>query len=79
MYSLFAREIGNRVHDHAAAEIYDLRRGKRRLVHAHASRNPVTCDRESTLDRDLRIHRANEAVFEDHEVNLDSGTCRMIR
>ena len=71
--------IGEPGHDHAAAEIDDLRRGKRRLVHAHATRDPVTGDRERALGRDLRIHRANEAVFEDHEVNLDSGTCRMIR
>ena len=71
--------IGEPGHDHAAAEIDDLGRGERRLVHAHATRDPVTGDRESALGRDLRIHRADEAVFEDHEVNLDSGTCRMIR
>jgi hypothetical protein len=52
--------------DDPAAEVDDLRRGERRLVHADPARDPLTRDRQGALCRHLRVERADETVLEDH-------------
>src|SRR5262249_27083997 len=52
--------------DDAAAQVDDVGRGERGLVHSDAARDPLACDRERPLRRQLRVHRADEAVLEDH-------------
>src|SRR5205823_938872 len=52
-------------HD-AAAKVDHVRRSQSRLVHADTSGDPVARDRERALCRQLRIHGADQAVFEDH-------------
>ena len=76
--------VGEAGHDDAAAEVDDLRRGERRLVHADAARDALARDRERALRRHLRVERADEAVREDHVVAestqvFDHVTIRVVR
>jgi len=58
--------VGEAGHDDAAAEIDDLGRRERRLVHADPAGDAAAGDRERALCRHLRVERPDEAVFENH-------------
>ena len=68
------REVDVRVGEagqHAtAAEVDDVRARQGGLVGADASRDPIACDRERAYGRQRRVHRANDAVLEDHARRL---------
>ena len=65
-----AREVHVRVREAgehaAAAEVDDFGAGQRCLVRADAAGDSLAGDRERALHRHARIHRANDAVLEDH-------------
>ena len=61
---MHVRVVKARQHD-PPAQIDHFRRGKRHLVDADPAGNALTRDREGALRRQLRVHRADQAVFED--------------
>ena len=52
--------------DAAAAQIDHFGAGQGRLVRADRARHALAGDCEGTLHRQARIHRANDAVLQDH-------------
>ena len=58
---------------HAAAEVDRLGRGERRLVDADPAGDPRRRRSRARARRQLRVERADEAVLEDHERNLERG------
>ena len=58
--------VGEAGKDAAAAEIDDIRTGQRQLVRPDATRHVRAGDRERAGPRQRRIHRADDAVLEDH-------------
>ena len=62
--------IGEAGKDAAAAEIDDIRAGKRQLVRPDAARHVRSGDRERASRRQRRIHSADDAVLEDHARRL---------
>ena len=62
--------VGEAGKDAAAAEIDDIRAGQRQLVRPDAARHVRAGDRERASRRQRRIHRADDAVLEDHARRL---------
>ena len=62
--------VGEARKDAAAAEIDDIRTGKRQLVRPDPARHVRPGDRERSGRRQRRIHRADDAVLEDHARRL---------
>ena len=58
--------VGEGGEDTAAAEVDDLRARERGLVDADAAGDVGAGDRERTCDRQLRIHRPDDPVLENH-------------
>ena len=58
--------LGVAGNDAASAEIDALGARQRRLVRPDAARELRACDRESARRRQGRLHRPDQAVFEDH-------------
>ncbi|MEZ5099129.1 MAG: hypothetical protein R3C15_04875 [Thermoleophilia bacterium] len=59
--------VGEAGQDAAPAEVDDVGRRERRLVRPDGARDELAGDRERTRPRQLRIHRADDAVPEDHD------------
>jgi hypothetical protein len=66
--------VGEAGEDAAAAQVDDLWARKRRLVGTDAARDPVARDREGSRERERRVHRAHDAVLEDHVGDSDEGS-----
>ena len=64
--------VGKAREDDAAAEVDDLRRGERRLVHADAAGDQAARDRERALGPRRWVKRPDQAVLEDHDANTAS-------
>src|SRR5581483_9072639 len=62
----------------APAKVDDLRRRERRLVHSDTAGDPLACDRECALRRNLPVECADEPVLEDHASNpTRARECRL--
>ena len=62
---MHVRVVEPRQHD-PAAQVDDLRRGERRLVHADTARDQVARDGERSLGRDLGIEGPDQSALKDH-------------
>ena len=70
--------VGEAGEDAPPAEVDDVGAGQRSLVRADAARDAVACDRQRALRRHARVHRANDAVLEDHVGDTTAERSRMI-